>query len=143
MKLLLLSVKICTPHTHMFGPQAFKMGLLDLVGLQHVGVAACKDLRWARCRCAPPPLPVPHRQLYVAPRQLSFSVHRAGRNDEAEAMRKAETDDGGRRASRYAMEPTNWALNAAQINHDIRLANELLPSELQVPVGRPKRCTRG
>lgn len=27
------------------------MGLLDRVGLQHVGVAACKDLRWARCRC--------------------------------------------------------------------------------------------
>ncbi len=31
--------------------QAYTMGLLDRVGLQHVGVAACKDLRWARCRC--------------------------------------------------------------------------------------------
>lgn len=27
------------------------MGLLDRMGLQHVGAAACKDLRWARCRC--------------------------------------------------------------------------------------------
>mmetsp|Transcript_1706 Transcript_1706/g.4949 ORF Transcript_1706/g.4949 Transcript_1706/m.4949 type:complete len:1096 (+) Transcript_1706:257-3544(+) len=68
--------------------QAFKMGLLDIVGLQHVAVAACKDLRWARCR--------------------------------------------------YAMEPTNWALNAAQINHDIQLANEHLPAELQVsPIELP------
>lgn len=32
------------------------------------------------------------------------------------------------------MEPTNWALNAAQINHDIQLANEHLPTELQVPM---------
>lgn len=34
------------------------------------------------------------------------------------------------------MEPTNWALNAAQINHDIQLANEHLPAELQVPMYR-------
>lgn len=34
------------------------MGLLDRVGLQHVGVAACKDLRWARCRCVNQGLPM-------------------------------------------------------------------------------------
>lgn len=63
--------------------QAHNMGLLDLVGLQHVTSAACKDLRWARCR--------------------------------------------------YAMEAaTDWPALAQQINNDIRLANQLLPAELQV-----------
>ena len=41
------------PHACHDVAQAYTMGLLDRVGLQHVGVAACKDLRWARCRCAP------------------------------------------------------------------------------------------
>lgn len=33
---------------------------------------------------------------------------------------------------RYAMDNVDWAMNAAQINRDIRLANEHLPPEMQV-----------
>lgn len=35
-------------------------------------------------------------------------------------------------ACRYAMDSVDWAMNAAQINRDIRLANEHLPPGMQV-----------
>ena len=37
-----------------------------------------------------------------------------------------------RHTCRYAMDTVDWAMNVAQINRDIRLANEHLPPGMQV-----------